>query len=209
MAISVFAQKLGMTHIYDDKHRHIPVTILKVTPQAITGLRTPEKDGYSAIQIGTAGRKHVNKPQSGELKKLGIDLNIAHRKEIRLTDDATDAQASIGQILDATLFAPGDKIQVTSTSKGKGFAGTIKRHNFSRGPETHGSKNVRQPGSIGGGYPQRVVLGKKMAGHMGSEQVTTKSHRVMAINAADQTIAISGPVAGPNRCRVFIHKIEK
>lgn len=200
---AVFAVKLGMTHVYDDKNRHIPVTVLKLHPQVVTAIRTPEKDGYSALQIGTIGRKHVNKPQLGELKKNSIDLSIAHRTEIDLMPDQ---EVTIGQTIDATAFSAGDKVSVTSISKGKGFAGTIKRHNFARGPVSHGSKNVRKPGSIGGGYPQRVVLGRKMPGHLGAETVTTRGLKIVAINQTDNTIAVSGAVPGANKSRVLIKK---
>lgn len=205
MGIAVFAEKLGMTHIYNDKNRHVPVTILKVTPQVITGLRSADKDGYTAIQIGSVGRKHIAKPQADELKKQNISLPIAHRLEVQ----ATDIETTVGQELKVTLFAPGDAVAITGRSKGKGFAGTIKRHGFSRGPETHGSKNVRKPGSIGGGYPQRVIPGMRMSGHMGAVRVTTKGHKVMAINEKDNTIAISGAVPGAKHTRVVIQKVEK
>ncbi len=204
---AAFAQKLGMTHIYDDNNRHVPVTILKVTPQTITAIKTAEKDGYTAVQFGTEGKKHINKPQQGDLTKNNVDLRIAHRKEVRTSDG--DTQVNIGQAISAADFTAGDMVMVTGTSKGKGFAGTIKRHNFSRGPETHGSKNIRKPGSIGGGYPQRVVKGIRMAGHMGAVSVTTKGHKIMAINEADNTIAVSGGIPGSNKTRVFIQKIEK
>lgn len=206
MIAAAFAQKLGMTHMYDDKNRHVPVTILKVTPQAITAIRSTEKHGYAAIQLGAEGRKHVAKPQLGELAKNNIDLRIAHRAEIRLSDDT---QANIGEAVTVAAFQPGDKVMVTGISKGKGFAGTIKRHGFSRGPETHGSKNVRKPGSIGGGYPQRVIKGMRMAGHMGAVRTTTKGHKVMAINEAENTIAISGAVPGSNATRILIQKVGK
>lgn len=205
---AAFAQKLGMTHIYDDKNRHIPVTILKVTAQVITDIKTEAKDGYSAVQFGTEGKKHINKPQQGDLTKNNVDLRIAHRKEVRVTSD-DDTQVNIGQTINAADFVAGDMVMVTGTSKGKGFAGTIKRHNFSRGPESHGSKNVRAPGSIGSGYPQRVVKGVRMAGHMGDRTVTTKGHKIMAINEANNTIAVSGGIPGSNKTRVFIQKIEK
>lgn len=206
MVTAVFAEKLGMTHLYNDKNRHIPVTILKLHPQAITAIRTQEKDNYSAIQIGTEGKKHLNKPQSSELTKNNIDLRISHRAEIR-TEDVSDL--TVGDVINVNLFAPGDKVSVSGVSKGKGFAGTIKRHNFHRGPVSHGSKNVRQPGSIGGGYPQRVVLGKKMPGHLGHEMVTTRGHKVMAINEKDNTIAISGAVPGAAKTRILIRKLDK
>jgi large subunit ribosomal protein L3 len=133
---AAFAQKLGMTHIYDDKNRHVAVTILKVTPQVISDLKTKAKDGYTAVQIGTEGKKHIAKPQQGDLTKHAIDLRIAHRKEVRIESD-DDTQVSIGQAIVASDFVAGDMVTVTGTSKGKGFSGTIKRHNFSRGPETH------------------------------------------------------------------------
>lgn len=200
---ALFAQKLGMTHVYNDANRHIPVTILKVTDQAVSAIRSRDKDGYDAIQIGSSGKKKINKPQVNELIKNNIELPIAHRREIALPDDR---ELSIGQILTVNEFQPGDIVMVTATSKGKGFAGTVKRHNFHRGPETHGSKNVRKPGSIGGGYPQRVLLGRQMPGHMGAETVTTRGLKVVAINEADNTMAISGAVPGANKSRVFIRK---
>ncbi len=200
---ALFAQKLGMTHIYNDANRHIPVTILKVTDQVVSAIRTQDKDGYDAIQIGTAGKKQINKPQRGELSKNSIELPIAHRREIA---PMNDRELTVGEVLTVKEFQPGDIVMVTATSKGKGFAGTVKRHNFHRGPETHGSKNVRKPGSIGGGYPQRVLLGRQMPGHMGAETVTTRGLKVIAINEADNTIAISGAVPGANKSRVFIRK---
>ncbi len=206
MIAAAYAEKLGMTHMYDDKNRHVPVTILKVTPQIITALRTTDADGYNAMQIGTVGRKHIAKPQLEELKKQNIDLRIAHRTELRVDEDT---QVKVGEVISVAIFAPGDKVSITGMSKGKGFAGTIKRHNFKRGPETHGSKNVRQPGSIGGGYPQRVIKGMRMAGHMGAVQSTTRGHKVVAINEAENTIAISGGVPGSNKTRILIRKLGK
>lgn len=201
--IGLFATKVGMTHLYNDANRHIPVTILKVTDQAVTDIKSHDKDGYQAIQIGTVGKKGINKPQKGELMKKNIEISIAHRREIEPVDNR---EFSVGETLTVKELAIGDTVCVTSTSKGKGFAGTIKRHGFHRGPETHGSKNVRKPGSIGGGYPQRVVLGRPMPGHLGYETVTTRGLKVVAINEQDNTVAISGAVPGPNKARVFIRK---
>ena len=203
MVPALFAQKLGMTQIYDEKKRHIAVTILRVPPQAVTHIRTLEKDGYGSIQLGATGRKKVNQPQLYEIKKRGIDLRLAHRHEIRFT---SEPQVKIGDTITVETFAPGDVVKVTGTSKGKGFAGTIKRHGFHRGPETHGSKNVRKPGSIGGGYPQRVVLGRPMPGHLGAQTVTTRGLKVVAVNEKDATIAISGAIPGSNKSRVIIKK---
>lgn len=206
MVSGAFAQKLGMTHMYDDKNRHTPVTILKLAPQVITGIRTESKDKYDAIQIGTVSSKNAKKPQLSELKKNNIDLTIDRRAELHA--DA-EAQVNIGDKVDVSLFTPGDDVQVTGISKGKGFSGTIKRYNWSRGPMTHGSKNKRAPGSIGSGYPQRVVPGKKLPGHMGAAQITTKGLTVVAINADDNTIAIKGAVPGANKSFVMIKKMAK
>ena len=148
-------------------------------------------------------KKQVNKPQKDELSKNNIEFPIAHRREIAPIDNR---EFTLGEVLTVKEFQPGDVVMVTAVSKGKGFAGTVKRHNFHRGPETHGSKNVRKPGSIGGGYPQRVLLGRQMPGHMGAQTVTTRGLKVVAINEADNTLAISGAVPGPNKCRVFIRK---
>ncbi len=202
----LFAQKLGMTHMYDERNRHVPVTVLKVLPQVVTAIRTLDDNGYSAIQIGAASKKHIAKPQAEELKKNNIDITLSHRAELKGDNESAVA---IGDTITVSIFAPGDKVTVSGMSKGKGFAGTIKRHNFSRGPETHGSKNVRKPGSIGGGYPQRVILGMRMSGHMGAEKVTTKGHRVMAINEKENTIAVSGTVPGANKTRILIRKLGK
>lgn len=205
MSAGIFAVKIGMTHIYSDENRHIPVTVLKVPAQAVTAHKSSQRDGYDAIQIGVVGRKHVAKPQQKELEKRAISLPLAHRHEIKITGDAT---ISVGTILDVTVFQPGDRVKITGTTKGKGFAGTIKRHGFHRGPSTHGSKNVRQPGSIGSGYPQRVVPGIRMAGHMGHIQTTTKHHNIMAINEKEGTLAVSGTIPGSPKSRVFIEKME-
>lgn len=205
MITAVFAKKLGMTHLYDESNRHIPVTVLEVTPQVVTGLRSTAKDGYEAIQIGTIGTKHIAKPQRSELKKNNIDLAIDHRKELA-SDDQN--QVNIGDKITVTVFNAGDNVSVSGVSKGKGFAGTIKRYGWSRGPESHGSKNVRKPGSIGSGYPQRVVPGKKLPGHMGATKVTTQGLKVIAINEAANTVAISGAVPGANKSLVLIQKMS-
>ncbi len=209
MVSAAFAQKLGMTHLYDDKNRHVAVTILKVTDQVVTGKRTQDKDGYTAIQFGSIGSKHIAKPQAAELKKNNIDLVIDHRAEVEFAQEDDQNQVNIGDKITVSTFTAGDEVEVSGVSKGKGFSGTIKRYGWSRGPETHGSKNVRKPGSIGSGYPQRVVPGKKLPGHMGHESVTTRGLKVVAINEKDSTIAISGAIPGANRSFVIIRKGKK
>lgn len=201
--IGLFTRKIGMTRVFDAQNRHVPVTILKVAEQAVTGRRTQARDGYDAAQIGATGRKRVAKPQQDELIKNGLNPLLAHRREIKATE------LTAGQPLDASLFAPGDTVSVTGISKGKGFAGTIKRHGFSRGPTSHGSKNVRQPGAIGSGYPQRVVKGRKMPGHLGARKTTTRGLTVIAVDASDQTLALRGAVPGSNRSRIFVQKITR
>ncbi len=205
MVSAAFAKKLGMTHIYDDQNRHVPVTILSLADQTVTHVRTQAKDGYDAVQIGAAISKNIAKPQKAELEKKNISIIASRRHEVSI---GTEETIELGQPITVTNFSPGDEISVTGTSKGKGFSGGIKRHGWSRGPMSHGSKHHRAPGSIGSGYPQRVVPGKKLPGHMGHETVTTKGHKVVAINEANNTLALSGPIPGPTRSYVFIRKGE-
>ena len=204
---ALIAQKLGMTHMYDSENRHIPVTILKALPQVITEIKTEPRDGYEAVQIGVVGKKSAARPQSRELMKRSINLSIAYRQEVRFDHPDDTAMPKIGTTLSADTFTPGDEITVTGRSKGKGFAGTIKRHGFHRGPSTHGSKNVRKPGSIGSGYPQRVVPGVRMAGHMGAQTVTTQGIKIIAVNTTDNTLAVAGVVPGPNKSLLLIKKV--
>jgi large subunit ribosomal protein L3 len=204
MTVAAFAKKLGMTHVYDTNNRHIPVTILKLPEQAITAIRTKEKDGYDAIQVGAAIKKAGNKPQKSELEKNSITVPATRRAEARLT---APIDATLGETITANSFQEGDTLIITGKSKGKGFSGGIKRHGWSRGPMSHGSKHHRAPGSIGSGYPQRVVPGKKLPGHMGDATVTTKGHKVVAINSNDNTLAITGTVPGAPKTHIFIRKI--
>lgn len=196
-----FAQKLGMTHIYVD-NRHVPVTVLKVAEQVVTSIVSSEE---KRIQIGAVTRKHVAKPQQKELSLKSIELPISKRRETLISD----TEAKIGDSITVAEFTVGDQLIITGTSKGKGFSGVIKRHGWSRGPMSHGSKHHRAPGSIGSGYPQRVVAGKKLPGHKGSETVTVRGNKVMAINTDNNTMAVSGVVPGANRSYVFIKRTGK
>lgn len=210
--IGLFARKVGMAHIYNEDNRHIPVTILEVPTQIVTGLRSVEKNGYAAVQIGCLGRKKVAKPQRTELKGAKIDLAIATRAELPLPGETLPSNGlpiEIGQHLTPAVFSPGDKIAVTAMSKGKGFAGTIKRHGFHRGPQTHGSHNVRRPGSIGSGFPQRVIPGRRMAGHLGHKAVTVRGLTVVAIDQDRRTIAVSGAIPGAKRGLILVRKITQ
>ena len=170
MTLGVIGQKLGMTQIYDEQGLCIPVTVIKVDPAVVTQVKTVETDGYNAIQVGVipAKEKHLTKAQIGHFKKNNLE-NFRHLQEFRVENPA---DYTVGQKIDLSVLSEITKVDVTGKSIGKGFQGTVKRHNFGRGPMAHGSKNHREPGSIGAGTtPGRVIKGKKMAGNMGNERV--------------------------------------
>jgi large subunit ribosomal protein L3 len=206
---AVIAKKVGMTQIFDANGVRSGVTVLEVGPCVVTALKTIETDGYNAVQIGYGEAKKLSKTQAGQVKKSGAKSKLL--KEVRTTElvevQEGEDQApalKIGDTLGADLFEAGEKVVVTGVSKGKGFAGTIKRHNFHRGPKTHGSHNYREPGSIGAGYPQHVFKGIKMAGQMGHEQVTIKNQKIAMVDVENNLIAVVGSVPGPRRGIVMI-----
>ncbi len=213
---ALLGTKLGMTQLFDESGNVARVTLIQAGPCVVTQLKTQDKDGYNAVQIGFGEAKHQPKPQEGHLKAAGANSRTV--REIRIKDvqmTHPDAKArvakaeaamalAIGSTIDVTTFEAGDAVEVTATSKGKGFAGTIKRHNFARGPKTHGSRNYRAPGSIGSGYPEHVFKGMRMAGHMGHEQVTVTGLKVVIVDAERGVLAISGAVPGPKRGLVMI-----
>ena len=199
--VGLIAKKSGMSQIISNNGEVSSVTILKIFPNVVTQIKNADKEGYSAIQIGTGVRKKYTKPIKGHLKEL--DAKII--KEIRVDDVS---KYKVGDKLDISILEVGDKIIITGTSKGKGFAGTIKRHNFRSGPSTHGHDHHRQPGSIGAMGMPRVHKGKRMAGRMGGDTVTRKKVLVMAANVKNQTIAVKGPVPGANKDWVLIKKDE-
>jgi large subunit ribosomal protein L3 len=196
---AIIGKKLGMTQIVNDLGQLVPVTLIEAAPCTVTQIKTADKDGYMAIQIGYGETKKLNKAQQGHLKQAAV--SSSKLKEVRLE---SDSEFQIGDKISIENFTEGDVVKVTAISKGKGFAGTIKRHNFSRGPVSHGSHNIRQPGSIGSMYPQKVFKGKKMAGRMGAEQVTTRGLKVAYIDSAKNIIGIKGAVPGPNKGLVTI-----
>lgn len=196
---ALLAKKIGMTQIFDEAGVMTPVTVLEAGPCVITQLKNSERDGYNGVQIGFGEAKHQPKPQAGHL--AAAKANSRHLAEYRLDDTA---DMSVGDELKADVFAVGDSIQVTAISKGKGFAGTIKRHNFHRGPKTHGSHNYRAPGSIGAGYPQHVFKGQKMAGQMGNKQVTVKNLKIMEVDVANNVLVVRGAVPGPKKSLVMV-----
>jgi large subunit ribosomal protein L3 len=201
MAIGVIGRKVGMTQVFAEDGTMVPVSVLAVEPNTVTELRTMERDGYTAVQVGAGTARRTTKPRLGQLKDLPRVRDV---REFRV-DDVADYE--IGQTLDVSLFAEGESVDITGTSKGKGFAGTIKRHHFRRGPETHGSDSHRAPGSIGGGtYPGKVFRGTPMAGHMGYERVTVKNATIVRADTERNLLLVKGPVPGPRDALVVVRK---
>jgi large subunit ribosomal protein L3 len=201
MSIGVLGRKVGMTSVFAEDGTLVPVSVLSVEPNTVTALRTPDTDGYSAVQLGAGTVKKLTKPRQGQLKDLP---KVRDAREFRVDDVAG---YEVGQVVDVTLFAAGDEVDVTGVSKGKGFAGTIKRHHFRRGPETHGSDSHRQPGSIGAGtYPGKVFKGTPMAGRMGNERITTKKLTVVRSDAERNLLLIRGSVPGARNGLVMVRK---
>ncbi len=202
----VLGQKVGMTRIFDEDGRDIPVTVVLVRPNVVTQIKTVEKDGYAAVQIGAGSKKSQTKPMRGHLAAAGRD-NLAFIRET-IIDAETEDVPTPGDALSCSVFTAGDKVKVTGTSKGKGFSGVIKRHGFSRGPETHGSDHHRAPGSIGSMFPQHVMKGRKLPGHMGNVQVTVKNAEVVAVDADTETVLIKGALPGPRGSMLEIRKVS-
>jgi large subunit ribosomal protein L3 len=192
---AILAKKLGMTQLFTDEGRVERVTVLEAGPCAVTAVRTQEQDGYVAVQLafGATREKALNKPELGHLKKAGASPARTLRE---FRDEAGELQ--IGDEVKADAFAPGDKVKISGTSKGKGFQGGIKRHNFNSGPKSHGSHNVRAPGSIGASAtPSRVFKGMRLPGQMGNERVTQKGSTIVEVRADDNLILVRGSVPGP------------
>ncbi len=190
-----------MTSLISDDGVVTAVTLLSASPCVITQLKTDETDGYVAVQLGTESGKNANKPQVGHAAKNKIAPSKIIR-EFRINEVSEDL--SVGTEIKADVFSVGDEVQVTGTSKGKGFAGTIRRHNFKRGRKTHGGRNYRRPGSIGSMYPQRIFKGKRMAGHLGHDQVTVKGLKIALVDADNNLIAVTGAVPGPKKSIVVL-----
>jgi large subunit ribosomal protein L3 len=195
MQIGLFAKKIGMTQIFDESGTIFPVTILKTGVCQVSQIKTVTTDGYNAIQLayGETKLENTNKSTRGHLKKVG-DLGFKSFGEFRVN---SPEGYKLGQVIKLDTFSVGQKVRVTGKSIGKGFAGNQKRHNFSRGPMTHGSKNHRLPGSIGAGStPGRVYPGKKMAGQLGGKTVTLKNTEILYINSEDNILVLKGSVPG-------------
>ena len=195
MSISLLGNKIGMTQIFDDSDNVIPVTILKVGPCIITQIKTKEKDGYDAVQIGygNISIKSLTQPQLGHLQKSNSQP-LKYFKEFR---SGKDDSFKIGEVLNLDSFSLGQKLNIQGKTVGKGFSGLQKRHNFTRGPMTHGSKNHRAPGSIGmGTTPGRVLPGKRMSGQLGNKVTTVKKLKIVQINRQENILVIKGSVPG-------------
>ena len=196
MTLGVIGEKLGMTQVYNEEGLCIPVTVIKVDPLTVTQVKTVETDGYNAIQVGVipAKEKHLTKAQIGHFKKNNLE-NFRHLQEFRV-DNPSEYQ--VGQKIDVSVLNEISKVDASGKSIGKGFQGTVKRHNFGRGPMGHGSKNHREPGSIGAGTtPGRVLKGKRMAGNMGNEKVTVSKLSVVKIVSDKNLLLVKGSVPGP------------
>jgi large subunit ribosomal protein L3 len=196
MTLGVIGKKIGMTQVFDEQGLAIPVTVIKVDPIVVTQIKTVAKEGYNAVQVGTvaAKEKHLTKGQLGHFAKNKLD-NFRHLQEFRI-DNPQDF--TVGQQIEISVLSEALKVDVTGVSIGKGFQGTVKRWNFSRGPMAHGSKNHREPGSIGAGTtPGRVIKGKKMAGNMGNEQVTVTKLKLVKLDSENSLILVKGSIPGP------------
>jgi large subunit ribosomal protein L3 len=202
MSIGLIGRKVGVTQVFQGDGTMVAVSVLAIEPNTVTRLRTDARDGYTAVQLGTEESKRLNKPDAGQLKDLP---QVSKIREFRV-DSVDDYE--IGQkIAIADVFADGDFVDVTGVSKGKGFAGHIKRHHFHRGPKSHGSDHHREPGSIGPGTtPGRVYKGVKMAGHMGDETATIKKLRVVRADSERNLLLVKGSLPGPRGSLILVKK---
>ncbi len=204
---AILGKKVGMTQLLTPEGDAIPVTVVETGPCLVLQKKTVESDGYNAIQIGFGEKKErlVNKPLRGHFAKAGV-RPLRYIREIR-TDNVDDYQ--VGQEIKADIFAEGEKVDVIGTSKGRGFAGTIKRYGFARGPMSHGSKNHRRPASAGALGPARTFKGKRSPGHYGVERVTVQNLEVVKVDAERNFIAVKGAVPGPRGGLVMIREAVK
>jgi large subunit ribosomal protein L3 len=202
MSIGLIGRKVGVTQVFQGDGTMVAVSVLAIQPNTVTRLRTDERDGYTAVQLGTEESKRLSRPEAGQLKDLP---KVATIREFRV--DSVDGY-EVGQTVAlADLFADGDFVDVTGVSKGKSFSGVIKRHNFRRGPKTHGSDHHRAPGSIGPGTtPGRVYKGLRMAGHMGSETATIKKLRVVRADGDRNLLLVKGSLPGARGALILVKK---
>lgn len=210
MTKGILGKKLGMTQIFTPEGIVIPVTVVEATPNVVVRNMTKGQNGYDAVQIGfgVIKEKHLTKPEKGHFEKIG-QTPVKFLREIRLIEASTH---EVGSQISVDIFEDGEIVDVTGTSKGKGFAGTVKRHGFSRGPMTHGSKSHREPGSIGpmtSGGGGRVYKGKKLPGHMGHQKVTIQRLTVVRVDKERNLLLIKGAVPGPQGGLVMVKNTVK
>ena len=205
MSAGIIGKKLGMTQLFMEDGRVLPVTAIQAGPCTIVQVKTRERDGYKAVQLGFGDKRKINNPEKGHFKGLG---SFRLLREFRVTEGE---EFEVGQTRDVSIFAAGDRVDVTGRSRGMGFAGGVKRHHFRGGPKTHGqSDRHRAPGSIGAGTtPGRVLKGRRMAGHMGNERVTTQNLQVVSVEAEKDLLLIKGAVPGPKNGFVVIQHAVK
>jgi len=202
----IIGKKIGMTQVFSDDGRALPVTVIEAGPCVVVQRKSKDRDGYAAVQLGlveSRKTKRITKPMKGHFEKAGLPPC----RVLREFPVAEDAEAAVGDKISVELFAPGDKITVVGTSKGRGFQGVMKRHNFAGGKATHGSMFHRAPGSIGqSAYPSRVIKGMKSPGHMGTDRVTVKNLQVVRVDAANNLLIVRGSVPGAGGSFVVIRK---
>jgi len=208
MSPGIIGKKIGMTQVFRPDGQVVPVTVLKAGPCVVVQRKTPARDGYDAIQLGLVEfAKKLNKPASGHLKKAGVD-GVKYLREFLLKPGMGDPK--LGDKILVDQFKPAEKVDVTGVSKGRGFAGTVKRYHFGGGDNTHGSMHHRAPGSIGASsYPSRVFPGQRMSGHMGDEQVTVRNLEVVDIDLEDNLLLVKGAVPGPNGGYVIVRQAKR
>jgi large subunit ribosomal protein L3 len=206
MIKGLIGRKLGMTQVFDETGVVHPVTVIECEPNVVTQIRTKEKDGYEAVQLGYGLSKRLNRPDQGHRRASGVMSK--HLREFRADDVA---EFEVGQVLKADSFETGEVVDVTGTSKGRGFQGGVKRHGFRGGPKTHGqSDRHRAPGSIGSSAtPGRVFKGLRMAGHMGDERVTVQNLQVLRVDMERNLLLVKGSVPGPNKGLVIVRRAVK
>lgn len=198
---ALLGTKIGMTQIISDDGRATPVTLIQAGPVTVTQVKSVDIDGYTAVQVAYGEGKNLSKAVAGHTKPAQVTPK--HIREFRVAELPEGLQ--VGSTIDVTQFALGDMVDATGTSKGKGFAGTVKRHNFNTSKKTHGGNgNVRKPGSIGSMYPQKVFKGKRMAGRMGHDRVTVKNLEVAYIDSVNNLIGLKGAVPGPRKGLIVI-----
>ncbi|SFC04941.1 large subunit ribosomal protein L3 [Alkalibacterium subtropicum] len=208
MTKGILGRKVGMTQIFSETGELLPVTVIEVQPNVVLQVKTTETDGYNAVQLGYEDKREVlsNKPAQGHVKKA----NTAPKRFIKELRDAELGDVEVGNEIKVDTFAEGDIVDVTGTSKGKGFQGVIKRHGQSRGPETHGSRYHRRPGSMGmATHPGRVFKGKKLAGRMGGDQVTVQNLEIVRVDTDRNVLLIKGNVPGAKKSLIQIRTAEK